>query len=115
MKYRDSIFIASDNRVYIRGLRDPESGDSGPFINNATLTLSLHTSEANAAANTSPISNASSIAMDYITGSNGDYRGVLPYTLTLTIGTVYWVGITIDSTAGRSRKVRPYTVRVDSE
>lgn len=111
--FRDSIFINSDNAVYVRGLR-ADNAASGVTIDDATVTLSLHLTEAAAAAGTSPVTGASSISMTYVTDSNGDYRGVLPYSVTLTLGDVYWVRILIVSDAGRSVKVRQYTVRTDN-
>lgn len=108
MKNADDIFIGSDNAVYLRGLK---ADNATAFDNAATLTLSLHTSEANAQANTSPVSGASAISMSYVTGSNGVYRGVLPYTLTLTSGNRYWIGIAIVGTAGRDRRVQDYVAR----
>lgn len=78
-------FVDNDNEVVIKGLRE---GLTGTFINNASLTFTVYDLCEDA------VSGGSSISMPYITGSNGNYRGILPGTVGLSASTQYRVVIT---------------------
>jgi len=91
-----AIYVGSDNRIELTGLRDP---DDDSYVNDATVTALLKDST-----DTSTIS-GSSITLTYVTGSDGDYRGSIPSSVSLTAGTAYYARITATS-SGRDVLIR---------
>jgi hypothetical protein len=91
-----AIYVGSDNRIELTGLRDP---DDDSYVNDATVTALLKDS---ADANTI---SGSSITLTYVTGSDGNYRGSMPNTVSLTDGTSYYVHVSASS-SGRDVLVR---------
>lgn len=88
------IYIDNDNDVLWRGMiRDA----TGEFINDATVTMSLF-APGDDPDTDDPITGADDVVMTYQTGSNGDYLGVLPNSLTLTAGTGYKLRVTATGT-----------------
>lgn len=72
------LLIGNDQTITVSGLKDQVSGD---FINDATVTVTVKTRDgANVAGETWPL------ALQYVTGSDGDYRGTLEDGLELTPG-----------------------------
>lgn len=112
MLKNDSLFVGSDNSIWLRGLQADDA--LGTYISTATVTFSLHTTQAAAIAGTGAISDTSGTA-SYVTGSNGDYRGILDdaATVGLTIGTKYYLRIHVDAGSGKKDlRVLEYTARV---
>lgn len=111
MLKNDSIFVGADNSIWYRGLKADDAPTT--YINSATITFSLYTSEANAIAETSAVSGASAISMPYVSGSNGDYRGILDDAVVLTNGSVYYLVVKVDAGSGKKdKRVIPYTARL---
>lgn len=114
MLKNDSIFVGSDNAIWLKGLRADDALDT--YISTATVTFSLHTTKQNAIDNASAIADTSGTA-SYVTGSNGEYRGILDdaATVGLTVGTKYYLRIHVDAGSGRKDlRVLEYTARVRS-
>ncbi len=85
------IFLQNDNNILIRGLRRE---DTQAYINDAVLTAVVKDQYGNT------ISGASSISLAYTTASNGEYRGLLPYTVQLTEGELAYVTVTSSNYPG---------------
>lgn len=83
------LYIASDNSLEWNGLRDPRTLD---YISDATVTATLKTELGVA------VSGAVDIAMTYVSGSNGRYQGIMPYTAlgssVLSINQRLWLEVT---------------------
>lgn len=68
-------------------------GATGAFINSGvTVTMSLFAPGIEPDTGV-PVTDASALPMTYVTGSNGEYLGVLPYTLALAAGEGYHLRI----------------------
>jgi hypothetical protein len=67
-KAATGFFILTDTEITMKGLKDT----AGEYVNDATVTATLHPRGGGAALDNS------AIAFSYISGSNGDYRAVLP-------------------------------------
>lgn len=61
---------------------------NGAFVNDATVTVTVKTSVGGT------VAGASAVAMPYVALSDGEYKGVLPNTLALTVDAVYSVEVT---------------------
>lgn len=79
-----TLYIDSDNLVEVTGLKDASSGD---YINTADVAWSLkrHPSGTEVASG----------SMDYVTGTDGNYRGTIENTATLMEGQRYWLDVTV--------------------
>ncbi len=77
--------VNNDNELVIKGLRE---GATGTTVNDAALTFSVYD------ATEDPLTGGQSISMPYVSGSNGNYRGILPGTVGLTATTEYRVVVT---------------------
>lgn len=90
------LWIGSDLDVTLYGLQ----GTDGDYINGATVAWALKTAAGGA------ISGGSG-SCTYESGSNGDYRGTIPasVTATLTADTAYRVEITVSGTANDFRRI----------
>ena len=84
-----NFFVGSTNTVEIDGLhlRKNENSDGVPSSYENTATVVLEDLETTAGVDVTGI--AFPVAMTYVTGSNGKYRGNFPDTAGLTIGTEY--------------------------
>lgn len=82
----DKFYITTDNVVHVRGLKDMVTG---VYINDATITATLYT-DADVA-----VAGADGISVAYVTGTDGDYAGQIPDTITITDGSEYYVEVTI--------------------
>ena len=91
-----ALYVGSDNRIELTGLRDP---DDDSYVNDATVTALLKDDT-----DTTTVT-SSSITLDYVAASNGNYRGSIPSTVTLVDGTSYYVRITASS-SGRDVLIR---------
>lgn len=79
------IFTENDNDVVLQGMR---LASSQSFISDATLEFTLKD------AGGSPVTGATSVTMDFQSGSNGEYRGSFAETVSLTEGAQYTVEMT---------------------
>ena len=93
------LYIGEDNLVYWGDPNVPNSGlyDSytGAFINDATVTFTLKDSGGSA------VSGATSVSMDYISGTRGCYIGVLEDGVSLTADATYYLEITATASGDR--------------
>jgi hypothetical protein len=69
------IYNENDNLIVIEGLRDTST--PGGYLNAATVTATLNDSTG------APISGATNISCNYVSGSNGDYEGTIQSTVSL--------------------------------
>jgi hypothetical protein len=81
----DSWWIDTDNCVQITGLKDVVTDQ---YVNDATVTGVLTDKNGNT------VTGAGSLSFEYISGSNGNYAGEIPSTVTLTEGEQYTLTIT---------------------
>lgn len=79
------IYINEDNIVELSGVTDALTGE---YVNDATVMYDLKDADGNI------ISNLSNVVMDYVTGTNGVYRGVIPSTTDISEKRIYYVEIT---------------------
>lgn len=108
MNQADSIFVGSDNDVNVLGVR--KAREPSTYLDDATVTFALYTSEANALAEVSAISGTAGTA-SYVASSKGNYIGAIAddQTALLTLGTVYWLGVKIVTQDGMTdRRAIPY-------
>lgn len=89
----DNIFIGEPNDVVVEALKNDATG---AYVNDATITGQVRTS------GDSPTSGSrvgSVFNVNYITASNGNYRGTFPSNeaSSLTEDTTYWVWVTASS------------------
>ena len=88
-------FVANTNILELRGLKDALTG---AFINNATVSISDIQDEVGVGVG--PVS-GSPFAMDYVTGSDGIYRGVLSNTWSFVAGECYIAFVEVDAGVDR--------------
>lgn len=79
------LYIGNDNEVVIDGL---SLASDGTYVNDATLLVTVYDAAGNA------VSGWSAVSVAYVAASNGDYRGVLPGTASLTEGASYRLVVT---------------------
>jgi len=82
----DNVYLSTDNCIRVRGLKDCVTEE---YINDAVITATLYD------ADDSPVSGAEDMSISYITGTDGDYAGEIPHTVTLVENAYYTVKITI--------------------
>ena len=92
------VYIGSDNLLTVEGLYDLVAAD---YVN----TASSVTAKMYAIADQST-QIGDTITLTYVTDSNGNYQGTIPYDLSLSSGTEYIAVITIVATARMTVKVR---------
>jgi len=81
-----NIYLTTDNCVRVRALKDQVLGT---YINDATITATLYDSSGN------EVSGAIDISIPYVTGTDGDYAGEIPNTVTLTEDAYYTLKIVV--------------------
>lgn len=81
--YCDNLLVGNSTDVRLVGLKANDA-----FVNDATCTVTVKTSIGGT------VTGASAVAMPYVTASDGEYKGVLPNTLALTVDAVYSVEVT---------------------
>lgn len=86
----DVIYRSNDNVVELSAVTN---GQTAALIGSATVEVTL-TDSAGTAITATGVSWP--VTMAAVTGATGTYRGVLPYTLSLTADTVYYAAITCD-------------------
>ena len=79
------LLIGNDCEIVIDALR-LSSDDS--YVNDATLIYTLYDSTG------AVVSSLSGVSVTYVAASNGDYRGVIPGTATLTENAAYRILVT---------------------
>lgn len=89
----EQLNIGEDNNVWALKMRADDDGD---YLNSATVTFTLTTSSG------ANVSGAVNVTMSYVTGSDGDYMGVLGKAVTalLTPGAFYFLLINVNSQQG---------------
>lgn len=80
-----TIYVSNDN--YVENPVPLTRADTGAYVNDATLTMTLKLAGV-------AVSGATSLSMPYVTDSNGRYGGTIPQTVSLTAGGVYTLEIT---------------------
>lgn len=83
----DHWWIGSDNLIWIKQLRDVVEPTT--YINNATVTAVLTDSDGQ------EVTGASSIALEHVSGSDGEYVGQIAASVSLTKGAQYTATVTI--------------------
>jgi len=81
-----NIYLTTDNCVRVRALKDQVLET---YINDATITATLYDSSGN------EVSGAIDISIPYVTGTDGDYAGEIPNTVTLTEDAYYTLKIVV--------------------
>jgi len=90
----DVLLIGNDQTIEVLGLKDEVTGD---FINGLVDAVTAHVKNkdgSNVGGETWPIT------LDYITGSDGDYRGNLDDAMELVNNRTYAIEIRVDAGAG---------------
>lgn len=85
----DVILMNSDNIIKVVSLKD---GETGAYINDATVSVTLKDSSA-----VDVVGETWPLTMSYVTGSDGQYKATLIDTLTLTQDAEYTEIVTIVS------------------
>lgn len=101
----------SDNLVEWSGMTETSDG---AYLNGATVTMTLYSgysrAEATGVVSGTVITGATSLALSYVSGSNGTYQGVIPSTVTLSLALVYTLQVT--ATYGGYVRVRALAANV---
>lgn len=82
-----ALLAYNTNVVSLKGLRDVVTG---AFVNDAVMTVSVYDTnnlERFDAGSAVPIAGAANISMNYKSGSNGEYYGIVAQSVQLTVGT----------------------------
>jgi len=82
----EQIYLETDNIVWVRGLKDQVTGS---YVNDATITATLYDKDDQV------VSGAENLPVPYVNGSDGDYAGAIPHTVSLTAGEAYTVKVTV--------------------
>lgn len=87
-----TVFAANTNLITLTGL---QAAVDASYINDATVVCTIKTAAGVA------VTGATAIAMAYVAGSDGNYRGVLPATVALADGSNYVAHIDADGGTDR--------------
>jgi len=79
-------YLNTDNVIRVRNLKDVVTG---AYINDAVITATVYTSAGVV------VPGAQNISLVYVTGTDGDYAGEIPNTVTLTAGAEYYALLSI--------------------
>lgn len=90
-------WIDSDNIIRIIGLQDTRTD---AYINNATITGQLH--------NEAGEHVGGAISFSYVAGSDGDYTGLLPHSVVLTLEAFYTLEVTMVNTSAEQVFLKIY-------
>ncbi len=85
--------VGENNVVRWNGLMDLFA-EPHEYINDATLTMSLTELDGTA------VDNGTDLTLSYVTGSNGDYHGIVPKTVELVADTQYLLIVNADDADG---------------
>lgn len=76
------LYVGENNAIKWKGLIDL-SRSPNEYVNDAELTMSVRTLAG------SDVANAGNLSLTYVSGSDGDYIGIVPKTAALTVDTRY--------------------------
>lgn len=79
-----NVYISSDNDIHVKGLK---IASTGAFANAATVVASIIDSAGSAVS-------GSTVTLDYITNSNGNYFKAIPSSVVMTKGLTYDLQVT---------------------
>ena len=89
------LYLGNNSVIDVAGLRDEATGG---FINNATVSVTLLDQAGE------QVDGADwPLALDFLAGSNGNYRATLPYTLAVGAGERYVARIVAIADSGRAQ------------
>jgi hypothetical protein len=96
-----TIYLNNDNLVSLLGLIDEATGD---YLDAATVSVTLTDNQGN--------TQQGPVTMTYVSGSNGNYQGILPASSTLNVGVGYRAAIAVSnaSPAGTGQWYLPVIV-----
>lgn len=77
------LYVSSNNLIVIEGLKNVHTDE---YCNTATVTMVVLDSTFEEVSD--------DIAFSYVTDSDGNYHGIIPYTVDLTPSSIYYVDIT---------------------
>jgi hypothetical protein len=86
-------FVANTNNLELLGL---QNASNGAYVNDATVSVTVKD-----ASGTNVVGENWPISMNYVSGSNGDYRCVLIDTLSFSPGMTYTANISVNAGANR--------------
>ena len=89
--------LNNDNPVEIDGVMNVD----GEYVSNATITLTLYTTDDTPAT----VSGATGLTMSYVSGSQGRYRTVIPSTVALVENANYTIRILGDVTGDAQLRI----------
>lgn len=93
--------IGSDQLLKVTGLIDPITST---YVNAATITATMYEADG-----TTEVAGQSwPLTLGYVSGSDGDYRGILDDSRVLVEGRIYWIDVTIDA-GGDAIKLRRWS------
>jgi len=95
-----TLYINNDNLLILDGLKDATPGVDA-YVNNATVSAELKDPDG------STVSGAGSIAMSYVTGSDGKYFGVIEDDVPLVEGASYTATIDVDAGSDKIAQFNP--------
>ena len=98
----DVIYVENTNSVFLRGLHDSARTSDTVFINDATVRVTLLDE------NDDEIAGQSwPVTMSYVSGSDGDYKGLLSNGLSITAETEGTAVVEVISGSSRAKIRRP--------
>lgn len=89
-----ALYVDTDNNVSLTGLNN----DDGSYVNNATVRATVY--EANGSTEVS--GQSWPVTLNYQSGTDGNYSGVIDDAASLVDGAYYWVEITAEHGATKS-------------
>jgi hypothetical protein len=82
------LYVGNDNDVYLQGYR---LASTGAPVTDALPAFTVYYDNG-----LTPISGLTGMTMHY-TGANGDYRGLIPGTASLTVGSEYYIVVSFSN------------------
>jgi hypothetical protein len=77
------LYVGNDNDVYLQGYM---LASNGTAVTDAIASFTVYYEDGLTA-----ISGLTNVTMNFVNGSNGDYRGLIPGTANLTLGSEYYI------------------------
>jgi hypothetical protein len=90
-------FISSDNVLYVEGV---QLDGAATYEDDATVTATMTETDTGTAVT------GSDVTLEYVAGSDGNYKGTLPDTVSLTRGRSYTVTFTVTAATGEVLTIR---------
>jgi len=92
------LFVGNDNDVYLQGYR---LASTGAAVTDALPSFTVYDLGGYDASGNplqgAPLSGLTNVNLSFVTGSNGDYRGLIPGTANLTLGSPYYLVVTFNN------------------